>query len=222
MLMLTCGQCNLSEPECAQCRRAGKVCPGYRDQLALLFRDENEKVIRKARGRPALLERQKSKGEGAGVGADEEEDELGNTLISSQIATPTSSGIETLSNAASSPSITIFRNLVSSAEDPGINFFFHQYMTVSSPASIGPADFFSSQLWRGVSQHKPFLDAISCVGLAGLSNVKNDKQMMQIARLKYAMTLRRVMASLQVPESADMGYTFKAVMMLALFEVSML
>lgn len=205
-------QCNLAEPECAQCRRAGKACPGYRDQLALLFRDENAKVIRKARGRPALFERQKSKGA-------DKEDELGDTLNSTQITTP--SEIETLSNA-SSPSITIFRNLVKSAEDPGINFFFHQYMTVSSPASIGQPDIFSSQLWRGVSQHKPFLDAISCVGLAGLSNVNNDKQMMQLARLKYAATLRRVMTSLQVPESADMGYTLKAVMMLTLFEVSML
>jgi len=221
MLILTCGQCNLAEPECAQCRRAGKACPGYRDQLALLFRDENEKVIRKARGRPALLERQKSKGEGAGVGADKEEDELGNALVSSQIATPTPSRVGTLSNTASSPSIAIFRNLVSSTADPGINFFFHQYMTAPSPASIGPLDIFSSQIWRGVSQHKPFLDAISCVGLAGLSNVKNDKQMMQMARLKYAATLRRVMTSLQVPESADLGYTLKAVMLLALFEVNM-
>jgi hypothetical protein len=94
-------------------------------------------------------------------------------------------------------------------------------MTVPSPAAIGQPGIFSSQLWRGVSEYKPFLDAISCVGLAGLSNVKNDQQMMRTARLKYAVTLRRVMTSLQVPESADMGYTLKAVMMLALFEVSM-
>lgn len=210
--MLTCAQCNLAEPECAQCRRAGKACPGYRDQLALLFRDENAKVIRKVRGRPALLEGPSSQA------ADKEEDELADTLNSSKITTP--SAIESLSNAAS-PSITIFRNLVGSADDPGLTFFFHQYMTASSPASAGRPDIFSSQLWRGVSQHGPFLDAISCVGLSGLSNVNNDKQMMQMARQKYAVTLQRVMASLQVPKSADIGYTLKAVMMLALFEVSM-
>jgi hypothetical protein len=60
------------------------------------------------------------------------------------------------------------------------------------------------------------------VGLAGLSNVKNDPQMMRMARLKYAVTLRRVMTSLQVPGSADMGYTLKAAAMLTLFEVSTL
>jgi hypothetical protein len=206
------GQCNLAEPECAQCRRAGKVCPGYRDQLALLFRDENEKVIRKARGRPALAERLEAKGA-------EKEDELGEPLDSPQITTP--GELQTLSNA-SSPTITIFRNLLTPIDDPGINFFFHQYMTVSSPSSIEQPDIFSSQLWRGVTQHKPFLDAVSCVGLAGLSNVRNDQQLMRMARLKYAATLRRVMTSLQVLESADMGYTLKAVMLLVLFEVSML
>jgi hypothetical protein len=210
--MLTCpGQCNLAEPECAQCRRAGKVCPGYRDQLALLFRDENAKVIRKARGRPALAEEQKSKGvEGEDKVADTDTD----TLNSFQITIPCK--LETLSNAFS-PSITIFRNLISSSHDPGINFFFHQYMTSSSQPDI-----FSSQIWQGVSQHKPFLDSISCVGLAGLSNVNNDQRMMSMAREKYAVTVRRVMAALQVPESADMGYTLKSVMMLVLFEVSTL
>lgn len=180
--------------------------------MALLFRDENAKVIRKARGRPALAERLEAKGA-------EKEDELGDPLDSLQITTP--GELQTLSNA-SSPTITIFRNLLTSVDDPGINFFFHRYMTVSSPSSIERPDIFSSQLWRGVTQHKPFLDAVSCVGLAGLSNVKNDQQLMRMARLKYAVTLRRVMTSLQVLESADMGYTLKAVMMLALFEVSML
>lgn len=212
--MLTCGQCNLAEPECAQCRRAGKVCPGYRDQLALLFRDENEKVIRKARGRPAPAERLKLKG------TEKEKDKPADTLDSPQIRTPTPCELETLSNASTPSSRTIFRNLVTSTDDPGINFFFHQYMTASSPTPVGPPDIFSSQLWRGVSQHKPFLDAVSCVGLAGLSNVNNDQQLMRMARQKYAVTLRRVMISLQAPQSADMGYTLKAVMLLSLFEVS--
>ncbi len=93
-------------------------------------------------------------------------------------------------------------------------------MSASSQPSGGQLDILQSQLWGGVSEYEPFLDAISCVGLAGLSNVKNDERMMRTARLKYAVTLRRVMTSLQVPENADMGYTLKAVMMLALFEVA--
>lgn len=36
------------KPECSQCLRLGKSCPGYRDQLSLMFRDESTKVIQKA------------------------------------------------------------------------------------------------------------------------------------------------------------------------------
>ncbi|CAK7210054.1 hypothetical protein SEUCBS140593_000698 [Sporothrix eucalyptigena] len=40
-------KCNKLEPECSQCIRAGKKCPGYRDQLSLMFRDETVKVRKK-------------------------------------------------------------------------------------------------------------------------------------------------------------------------------
>lgn len=111
------------------------------------------------------------------------------------------------------------RAIVTSAGDPGVNFFLKQYMTASFPASSTQPDVYSSALWQGLSAYRPFLDAISCVGLAGLSNINHDPEMMMMARLKYAVTLRRVMTSLQVLDSADIGYTVKAVMLLTVFEV---
>ncbi|KAL0767473.1 hypothetical protein CaCOL14_009712 [Colletotrichum acutatum] len=41
-------KCDKVKPECSQCIRVGKKCPGYRDQLSLMFRDESTKVIKKA------------------------------------------------------------------------------------------------------------------------------------------------------------------------------
>ncbi|KDN71319.1 putative conserved hypothetical protein [Colletotrichum sublineola] len=41
-------KCDKVNPECSQCIRVGKKCPGYRDQLSLMFRDESTKVIKKA------------------------------------------------------------------------------------------------------------------------------------------------------------------------------
>ncbi|OBS21127.1 hypothetical protein FPOA_07466 [Fusarium poae] len=41
-------KCDKIKPECSQCIRVGKRCPGYRDQLSLMFRDESSKVIQKA------------------------------------------------------------------------------------------------------------------------------------------------------------------------------
>lgn len=42
-------QCDQDTPTCSQCRRANRSCPGYRDQLSLMFRDESQAVVRKAR-----------------------------------------------------------------------------------------------------------------------------------------------------------------------------
>ncbi|KAJ6160495.1 hypothetical protein N7470_003891 [Penicillium chermesinum] len=51
-----CGQCRSRKircdqvrPACSQCIRAKRECPGYRDQLALMFRDESSSVMKKAK-----------------------------------------------------------------------------------------------------------------------------------------------------------------------------
>ncbi|EEP77991.1 predicted protein [Uncinocarpus reesii 1704] len=41
-------KCDQGEPSCGQCHRANYICPGYRNQLDLLFRDETQKVATKA------------------------------------------------------------------------------------------------------------------------------------------------------------------------------
>lgn len=66
---------------------------------------------------------------------------------------------------------------------------------------------------------KTFFNAVSCVGLASLSNVTNDQRLKMIARHRYAATISHVRAVLQESEKTDLDDTFKAVMMLALFEV---
>ena len=82
------------------------------------------------------------------------------------------------------------------------------FAAVQSSASLSPL--FTS---------KASFDAVSCVGLAGLSNVTNNQDLMMIARHKYTATIRHVGAALQEPVSADLDDTFRAVIMLALFEV---
>lgn len=42
-------QCDRRQPECTQCVRLSKTCPGYRDQLSLMFRDETVKVEKRVR-----------------------------------------------------------------------------------------------------------------------------------------------------------------------------
>ncbi|KAJ5742463.1 transcriptional regulator family: Fungal Specific TF [Penicillium nucicola] len=41
-------RCDQARPACWECIRTNRECSGYRDELALMFRDQNESVIRKA------------------------------------------------------------------------------------------------------------------------------------------------------------------------------
>jgi hypothetical protein len=241
-------QCNLLEPACSQCRRAGKICPGYRDELSLIFRDENAKVIRKAQGRPPPAEKRRVP---RVKGAEALSSRRGSTSHSSS-DNDIGSHPRRLSSAAAEKACTAqasFINrhavaistasvpapLTTPIESIGIRFFYHNYLDIqltlpSSPtststphASSNPPDLSldlaALPFWRLVGHHKYFTDAVVSVGLAGLANVRKEQGLMVVAHGKYTDTLRRVAGSLKNPEGADLGATLRAVMMLALFEL---
>lgn len=46
-------RCDQREPTCGQCEKRQQTCPGYRNMVDLMFRDESTHVIKKATGRKA-------------------------------------------------------------------------------------------------------------------------------------------------------------------------
>ncbi|KAF2627309.1 hypothetical protein BU25DRAFT_393161 [Macroventuria anomochaeta] len=54
-----CGECRKRRSRCdqvtpcGQCVKAGRICPGYRNAVDLLFHDESAKVVRKSKGQPS-------------------------------------------------------------------------------------------------------------------------------------------------------------------------
>ncbi|KAL4970357.1 Zn(II)2Cys6 transcription factor [Aspergillus stella-maris] len=42
-------RCDQGLPSCSQCAKGNRPCPGYRDELSLMFRDESQQVVRKAK-----------------------------------------------------------------------------------------------------------------------------------------------------------------------------
>ncbi|KAL4785874.1 hypothetical protein BJX76DRAFT_322938 [Aspergillus varians] len=42
-------RCDQGRPTCSQCAKGNRACPGYRDELSLMFRDESQQVVRKAK-----------------------------------------------------------------------------------------------------------------------------------------------------------------------------
>lgn len=42
-------RCDQERPACSQCVKTNRECPGYRDELSLIFRDESQQVVRKSK-----------------------------------------------------------------------------------------------------------------------------------------------------------------------------
>ncbi len=42
-------RCDQGRPTCSQCAKGNRACPSYQDELSLMFRDESEQVVRKAK-----------------------------------------------------------------------------------------------------------------------------------------------------------------------------
>jgi hypothetical protein len=202
-----------------QCLRAGKICPGYRDQLSLLFRDENAKVIRKARG---LKIPRRCRATHQNEERPKESLDVSALLPSNDVETPRNAqySVSTETFGTGFQSLTLggfsLHSLFSSTnlEDLGVTFL-TCYVAIISPFATVQSSASSSPLFSS----KASFDAVSCVGLAGFSNVTNNQDLMMIARHKYAETIRHVGAAIQEPVSADLDDTFRAVIMLALFEV---
>lgn len=202
-----------------------------------MFRNENAKVLRKARVHGSRDESAGASGTTVAATPRAKGASLPNRHSSSPAASLDSDIFVLENEPIEEPAVTTltdnkwvyvtstapdlpFCRLSTAVEDQGISFFFNNYMTFMSSTPSGLMDVFSSPLFKEVSASKKVFDAVSSVGLAGLSNVNKDKNAMVIARRKYSETLVQIRDSLANPNLADLDHTFKAVIILAIFEVS--
>ncbi|PQE08180.1 Chondroitin AC alginate lyase protein [Rutstroemia sp. NJR-2017a BVV2] len=189
-------------PSCSQCSRADKECPGYRDHLDLLFRDENDRTLRKARPenrKSSSLGREKCRQPRHAQSPTPPEE------LVLDVPSPVEARLLLVANA---------RPLV----DEGLTFFFTHYVTVASKVVNEQVDV-TTPLWPWLFMQNRTIDAVSSVGLAGLSNVTKDPNLMLIARRKHSDTLKRVIEELSDTANADLDMLFKKVVMLIVFEL---
>lgn len=182
-----------------------------------MFRDENEKVMRKACGTKQIDSNDPiSTTSGRRESPDENtaEPSLSSELPSLQFASPDASWL-----GLSSQTIIRSPEALSAIEDAGIEFFFKHYVTPISDISSQQPDITSSPLYPLLFTSRGFSNAVSCVGYAGLSNVIKNTSFMVIARKRYLRSIGDITADLKDAENADLKSTFKAVLVLIAFEV---
>ncbi|RMJ09499.1 hypothetical protein BHE90_011728 [Fusarium euwallaceae] len=263
-------KCDKVKPECSQCIRVGKRCPGYRDQLSLMFRDESSKVMQKAHAQWGVGESGSEMASQASSSSSASSSASNSASAASSVPTlscststnttlaPYSAPSSAISSSASSatywsstspsslvshqtspptpPSPTSYHQTSSasaaqlvaivppprlptpvdpSLEEQGVQFYINRYLIGHPDEPKTPGDLSSTEwLWDPAVQ-----DVMAAVGLASLSNLRGDNNLMTTARQRYGMALRQTGRLIQTSVTPDFEVTMRSVVMLAMFEL---
>ncbi|OTB04923.1 hypothetical protein M426DRAFT_57617 [Hypoxylon sp. CI-4A] len=208
-------KCDKKRPECSQCIRVGKKCPGYRDQLSLMFRDESSKVIQKAHAQW-----------GSSGGPD--------GVAGPSSAASSSSAASTWSNESPSPNSSsdsppastpiqshhqlvptkVPKKVFLNMEQQGMQFYINRYL-MNHPDSPRTGD----QVAEYFASASVAQNVMLAVGLAGMSNLLGDKNMNLLSQTKYVEALKQTGQLIASNNPAGLIARLRSVVTLALFEV---
>ncbi|RHZ59021.1 Zn(II)2Cys6 transcription factor [Aspergillus thermomutatus] len=225
-----CGQCRSRKircdqvrPACSQCLKGNRACPGYRDELSLMFRDESQQVVRKARNSAAARKSKQAR-------------KARRTLSPSESSPESSSGATTVSASRSSDAIdfsddsplqpelierqplTRLQPSYQTTQDEAVCYFlrynpwpgFH-WMIDLSPEFLARTGFSVSQ--------EAMKASVGAVGTAMLGRVRQDMSMIIAAEADYGYALQMLAFAVSNPAEVKANPTLGAVLMLAIFEV---
>ncbi|RHZ44308.1 uncharacterized protein CDV56_101532 [Aspergillus thermomutatus] len=185
----------MAVPACSQCKRAGKECVGYRDELPLLFRDENARTIRRATAGKARSRAQRKDAESDSASA-------GLQLMRSNIT------------ANSLPSTLPSLDM----DKLGLQFFVHHFSTYAWLGRCPPQNL-ASPFLRRIGEDETLRSAVASVGLAALSNIRKDEAILRGARQRYGQAIRAIQNTLRSKKAYQLDGTMKMILMVALFEI---
>ncbi|KAI2638287.1 hypothetical protein GGS21DRAFT_465467 [Xylaria nigripes] len=212
-------KCDKKQPECSQCIRIGRKCPGYRDQLSLMFRDESSKVIQKAHAQWGIPGSPSSTVDGDQGSPTSPKSSPGFTtsiVVSSrqrQPLTPSSTG-PFIKQEYVEPKMP--PKVEPNLDQRGLKFYMERYL-LNHPDSPRTPEL------RGIyfGDEEAIRNVMIAVGLAGMSNLLGNKSMNMVARSKYVTALKQT-GQLIASVSREYGTVVKplrSIVTLALFEV---
>ncbi|WEW54715.1 hypothetical protein PRK78_000138 [Emydomyces testavorans] len=204
--------CDQREPACGQCLRANYICPGYRDQLDLLFRDETQKIAKKARttSKPTDLSRLQDPIRTRPA----ESSRSPNAGNAPRQALPKS--IKRHQNIQNN-SLFVSRPLPADLKYQAVCYFLASY--APPIRSSGPNRLGYLPLVQCLIDNEALAVCMSAVGLASLSNITKSRTMWLAAREQYTSALALINARLHSPIHVKSIMTLDAVMLLGMFEV---
>ncbi|KAF2845075.1 hypothetical protein T440DRAFT_284488 [Plenodomus tracheiphilus IPT5] len=218
-------KCDQKRPSCSQCLRAQKECHGYRDPLAMMFKNESMVVARKAEKRYEELAKAKG-GEGKSrepdrrvltltpvpdaevFGAAAMEDESGSTR-------EVNTDLTSWSRYPTPESMT--RELAPSVEQLAQGWFIANYVAQPGLIPRGQFEWVTELLCRD-DVDEAFRESVKAVSLAGYANTCKSPAIMQKAQAAYVSAICSTNACLRDPKLAVKDSVLVSVIMLGVYE----
>ncbi|KAJ9154748.1 White-opaque regulator 1-like protein 2 [Pleurostoma richardsiae] len=224
-------KCDKARPECSQCVRVSKKCPGYRDQLSLMFRDESSKVMRKAHAQWGVESTADLQADAASPSSHrsssisvEAQSSSSSVVSHSPVFIPFSPTSADPTSTVALPSPAPINTLVSmplyprpstSPIERGIQFYLDRYL-LRYPDEPRTVEDVSQKHWF----HEPALQTVmAAVGLAGISNLTGNEEMRVVAGQQYGKALQSTAQVIRDRANDAIIVAVRSVVMLALFEV---
>jgi hypothetical protein len=173
--------------------RAGRQCSGYRDQVALMFKDQNNKLYGQSHSSP----------------------------IKSSHFPRRSRKASQQSTFVNSQGLQLELSFAPSLEEQAASYVFYNYVSEDNEkaSSRGSFDYLPA-FYRRSQPGSILVDAVTALGLVGIANSTRDSALLNKAVLKYGATARAVSDRLGIVELAKQDDVLISVLLLGLFEVS--
>ena len=171
------------------------MCPGYRDQLTLMFRDQSDQVVSKFQDH--------------------------NHRRKSCVSTSDSQASKTVGQGRLVRPLARCNIPVSVSFDPegqASTFFFYNYVLDESPSNPGYMKFLPG-MYNSSAAGSALSQMVISLGMAGLANATKSPEIMIAAVARYNSALRLVSTAIQSLEEAKKDETLTIVILLGLFEV---
>ncbi|KAJ9246318.1 transcriptional regulator family: Fungal Specific TF [Paecilomyces variotii] len=203
--------CDQTRPACLQCTRANRACPGYRDELSLLFRDETQDVVRKAketRLSKAASHLSKKKRTSCSF-------ENGANSDKRVILRPATAVESQRYNYDCDP--LRLRWISAPITEQATNFFFANFAWLAA-SLMQKGVLFAPNLDDSLGG-KALMAGVASIGSATLSNIHNAPEFHVSARENYIAALRLIKGALADTSQAKTDLTFTASILLGIFEL---
>lgn len=174
-------------------------CSGYRDEVSLLFRDENAKTQQRSATAKDRSRRQK-------------EPQTQDRLALTSTRTVATSTAATVATTATNkwPSASV--------EERGLRFFVDRF-TISPHLDKSGRTTTIHPYVMELMDSEPTRESLLAVGLAALTNATGDKACHTAALQKYAASINFLRRALQDPMNASVEDTIRLLVTLSIYEV---